>query len=366
MKRRPVVYYISAHGYGHGVRSCDVIRCFNALYPDVPVVVVSTLPMALFTARISSPLVSFRPKSFDVGLVQPDAVQADIRLTLQKLIRLYARKEQLVEEETDFLRSCAAGVMVCDIPGIPFEAAARLKIPRLAVGNLSWDWIYRSFADHDPRWWPVIRQFEHEYTQADLLLRLPFHGPMDAFPRIEDVTLVGRSGRARRTEIASALGLKDDAKKWILLSFTSLQWQSGALERLGTLQEYQFFAMKPADWRAKNVYTLDPRQFPFSDVVASVDAVVSKPGYGIISECILNRKPLLYTERPHFVEYEVLVAAIRRYLPNIFVTAENLYRGELAQALSALWVQPFPVETVSAGGDEIIARRIAQYHPALA
>ena len=365
MKKRPVVYYVSAHGYGHGVRSCDIIRRFNVLYPDVPVVVVSTLPKTLFTARLAAPVVSFRCRSFDVGLVQPDAVRADVAATLEQVIRLYEQKEQLIEEETDFLRSCAAAVVVCDIPGMPFAAAARLKIPRLAVGNLSWDWIYHAFATRDARWSPVIRRFEAEYALADLLFRLPFHGPMAAFRKIEDVPLVGRPGRPRRAEIAETLGLQDGSKKWVLLSFTALDWEPGALQRLAALSEYEFFAVKPAEWHAGNVHTLDPHRYPFADMVASVDAVVSKPGYGIISDCILNRKPLLYTERPAFIEYEVLVAAIRRYLRNSFIRAEDLYRGQLADALSALWAQPFPSETIPSGGDEIVARGIARYHPDL-
>ena len=38
------------------------------------------------------------------------------------------------------------------------------------------------------------------------------------------------------------------------------------------------------------------------------DVVVTKPGYGIISECLANDTALLYTDRGHFIEYDVLVA----------------------------------------------------------
>ena len=35
-------------------------------------------------------------------------------------------------------------------------------------------------------------------------------------------------------------------------------------------------------------------------LVGAADAVVSKPGYGIISECIANETAILYTSRGHF------------------------------------------------------------------
>ena len=45
----------------------------------------------------------------------------------------------------------------------------------------------------------------------------------------------------------------------------------------------------------------------YEDVVGAVDVVITKPGYGIISECVANDTALLYTSRGHFVEYDVLV-----------------------------------------------------------
>jgi predicted glycosyltransferase len=44
MKEKTVVYYVSAHGYGHGVRTCDVLNAFCEKEPEVAVTVVSGLP----------------------------------------------------------------------------------------------------------------------------------------------------------------------------------------------------------------------------------------------------------------------------------------------------------------------------------
>ena len=49
-------------------------------------------------------------------------------------------------------------------------------------------------------------------------------------------------------------------------------------------------------------------------VEAAADVVVSKPGYGIVSECIVNGAALLYTSRGRFAEYDVFVEEIRALL----------------------------------------------------
>ena len=46
----------------------------------------------------------------------------------------------------------------------------------------------------------------------------------------------------------------------------------------------------------------------YEDLVAACDVVATKPGYGIIAECVANRTAILYTSRGRFVEYDVLVA----------------------------------------------------------
>ena len=57
----------------------------------------------------------------------------------------------------------------------------------------------------------------------------------------------------------------------------------------------------------------------YEDLVRAADVVVTKPGYGIISEAIANDAALLYTSRGHFVEYDVLVREMPRYLRAEFI-----------------------------------------------
>ena len=91
--------------------------------------------------------------------------------------------------------------------------------------------------------------------------------------------------------------------------------------------------------------------FRYEDLVAAVDVVVTKPGYGIIAECIAAGTAMLYTSRGHFREYDVLVAgaAALRAQP-VHQPQDDLFAGRWRDALEALLAQPAPPETMATDG----------------
>jgi hypothetical protein len=359
-KKYSLAYYITAHGYGHGVRSCDIIRAINSQYPNVTVHVVTGLPRSFLYSHINSNINPIRAKIFDVGMVQLDSIRVDVEASLDRIEAIYSHHDSLVAEETKYLKENGIDVVVCDIPAIPLEAAGRQGIPRIAVGNFSWDWIYSEFIALDNRWNYIANAFREAYAKTDLLLRLPFHGGMTAFPRIEDIPMVATPGKKRRHRIAEITGC-DANKKWVLLSFTTLEWSDAALAKVEEIDCCEFFTVRPLVWERKNIHVLDCEQVTFSDVVASMDAVISKPGFGILSDCMVNQKPLIYAERENFLEYPILESAIQKYLRHVHIPAEHLYRGDLLESLDRIWKCPEPEFHPEHGGDRIAANRIAEF-----
>ena len=65
----------------------------------------------------------------------------------------------------------------------------------------------------------------------------------------------------------------------------------------------------------------------YQDLVGACEVVVTKPGYGIISECIANETAMLYTSRGHFLEYDVLVREMPRFVRCAFIDQESLLAG---------------------------------------
>jgi hypothetical protein len=352
-----ILYYITAHGYGHGVRSCDIIRALMRKAPEVPLRIISDLPVDFLRSRLDLPASVFRGGSFDVGMVQIDSIRVDVPETLARVEDLLGRRARLMEEEAKFMREAGAGLVVCDIPAIPLEAAHTAGIPSIAVGNFAWDWIYEDFETDNTRWLEAVRTFRAGHEKAGLLLRLPFAEPMSAFPRREELPLVARPGRNRRDELAARYGV-DAAKTWALLSFTTLDWDEAALREIRKLDDVVFFTVLPLGWPGENFCAVDRRVFSFSDVIASCDVVVSKPGYGILSECVVNDKPLVYAERENFREYPVLEAAVKKHMRHRHIPAADLYRGALREHIAAALDAPPALDPVASGGDDVAAERM--------
>lgn len=332
----------------------------NELFPEITVHLVTELPQAFLSGHIGSTRNAVRAKSFDVGMVQLDSIRVDVDATLLRIEEIYSRRQELMKEEARFLQEQGIGAVVADIPGIPLEAAASIDIPRLAIGNFGWDWIYSEFVPRDQHWKTISDSFAEAYGKTDLLLRLPFAEEMAAFPLIEDIPLVASPGKSRREKIRDLTGC-DAGKKWILISFTTLDWGEDALDQVEKLEGYEFFTVLPLGWQRRNIYVLDRKDVSFADVVATVDAVVSKPGFGILSDCIVNEKPLIYADRTEFLEYPILEAAIRKYLKHLHIPTSALYRGELGESLDGIWSQADPVERLKHGGDRLAAVRIAAF-----
>jgi hypothetical protein len=100
------------------------------------------------------------------------------------------------------------------------------------------------------------------------------------------------------------------------------------------------------------------RGFRYEDLVRAADAVVTKPGYGIISDCVANGTAMLYTSRGRFAEYDVLVAEMPRVLRCRFIDLESLLAGRWHAALGELAASPPPPERPRTDGAEVVAALI--------
>jgi L-arabinokinase len=91
----------------------------------------------------------------------------------------------------------------------------------------------------------------------------------------------------------------------------------------------------------------------YCDLVAAADVVVSKLGYGIVSECIANQTALLYLPRGNFREHPILEAGVRRYVPACEIQLEDLLSKRWQDRIFELLGQPFPPPPDCRGADSI-------------
>jgi L-arabinokinase len=340
-----IVFYISGHGFGHASRDVELINAIAARRPDVQFQVRTSVPDWLFTR--SRAAVDVRRLEADVGLVQIDSLHFDERQTALDAAAFYGTFDERAEQEARALQANHADLVIGDIPPLAFAAADRADLPSIAVGNFTWDWIYAEYPLFETLAADVIPTIQEAYATASRALRLPFHGgfvPME--PVTIDVPLIARRSRRDPGDTRRLLGI-DASRPLVLASFGGY----------GAAVPYEAAS---ADG-AFTLLTIDrdpPHGLAYEDVVAAADVVLSKPGYGIVSECIANETALLYTSRGRFVEYDVFVAQMPRMLRCREIPQADLFTAQWTGHISALLAQPDPPHRPRVDGAEVAAAEI--------
>ncbi|HVO11541.1 MAG TPA: hypothetical protein VMX54_12435 [Vicinamibacteria bacterium] len=336
--------YVSGHGFGHATRTAEVLRVVREMAPRLPIVAATAAPAFLLEEVIAPPL-AVRRVAADVGLVQKDALVIDEEGTAFAWRAYRVGWDELVAAEARWLQGAGARLVLGDIPPLAFAAAAAAGVPSIALGNFSWDWIYDHLARSHPALEPAAAWARAAYADADLLLRLPFAGDLRAFRRIEPLPMVARRPAVARAEARERLGL--DPRPAVLLSFGGIGLPGLRASSFAD-PRFQFLVTGlEAGGGADGVRSLDgtalrSRGLDYPDLVGAVDVVVTKPGYGIVSDCIGARTRLVYTERGDFPEYPVMVQEMPRYLPAVHLANADLRQGRVGAALGRVLALPWP------------------------
>jgi L-arabinokinase len=309
---------------------------------------VAGAPEPLVRSLVPGPFV-YRRFAADAGLVQLDALRIDEAASAARCRALDEAWPARVETEAAFLRAQGARLVVGDVPPVAFAAAARASVPALALTNFSWDWIYRHLARRQPALAGSAALAASAYRTAALLLELPFAGDLSVFPRREPVGFVARAPRVARPDARARLGL--DGRPVVLLSFGGIGLEGLRPEVVaegGALQ-----VLTPEDVPGERLAALG---LGYPDVVGAADVVVTKPGYGIVTDAIAAGAAVVYTERGDFPEYEVMVAEMPRWLACVHVSNEDLRAGRLAGPIRAALAMPRPAPPDLGGAARAAAR----------
>lgn len=363
-----IVFYISGHGLGHASRAVEVINAILARRPETRIGVRTSAPRWLFDLTVKGK-VSFSTLECDTGVVQIDALTLDEADSIRRASAFHSDLVTRAASETRVLRELGAGLIVGDIPPLAFAVGAAAGIPSIALGNFTWDWVYADYprVRLAPSLLPAIR---NAYSKALMALRLPMWGGFEMFADVRDIPFIARHATRTREEVCGRLRIPAD-KPLVLTSFGGYGLPSLDTEPLAKFRKYTVLAAEnvplsrarkdaaPADRRGSYVTLNEEAMYDagirYEDLVGAAAAVVTKPGYGIISECIANDTAVLYTSRGHFPEYDVLVEEMPKYVRAAFISHDDLFAGRWEPFLDKLLAKPKPKKKPDTNGADVAA-----------
>jgi L-arabinokinase len=298
----------------------------NNLPLSVDVTFRTALPQSFFKDEMRRPFF-WSEGVFDCGCVQIDGVTVDIPGTLNAYKQIADKNRLLLDQEVNWCKKNNISCIVSDITPFAFDVAKKTCIPSIALSNFTWYDIYSEYSSDNDDFLPYLDEIREQYNKADLFLTMFPANPMEYINRRKDISIIGRKGVSVRKQIAERYGFSEEKKIGLIYigcyGLNSIQW-----EKLGSLKEWEFLSLYDVSQRPSNFHIVEKQWFKYQDLTASADVVISKPGYGVVSECFLNGTPLLYIPRMDFAEYPVLKAAIDSWGGGIQIVEQKLATGE--------------------------------------
>ena len=361
--RRVIVFYISGHAFGHASRCIEVINAILAADAAAEIVVRTSAARWLFAVTVKG-RIEFHERQCDTGVVQRDSLHLDEQRTIEAAARFTAAIDTMGEAEAAFLRQRGATCVVGDIPPLAFRAAQSAGLPAVAMGNFTWDWIYGAYREAIAAWPHLVPGIRRAYAQASLALRLPMWGGFEQWASpVIDVPFVARHSVRSAEEVRAAIGVPK-GNRLALASFGGLGISGLPLGPLGRLDGWSVVttahALEAVGPAPPGVFVLEDAAvygtgLRYEDLVRAADVVVTKPGYGIVAECIANDAALVFTDRGRFAEYDVLVEAMPKYLRCRYMPQGDLFGGRWQAHLDAAFASAAPLERPRTDGASVVA-----------
>lgn len=347
---------ISFHGFGHISQTAPVVNALAQRLPDLRVTVRSAAPYPVLRQRLQCEFVHI-PAAFDFGLKMDSAVDVRVADSAAAYRSVHAHWDDTVQREAKVMRELSPDLLLADIPYLSLAAAQVAQIPAVALCSLNWADIYQHYCAGADFSSAAHAQMLAAYNSAACFLQPQPCMPMPALSNTRVISPIVQIGHPQRAALKAKLPSRP-VEKLVLIAMGGMELRL-PMENWPRIPGVHWLV--PADWHVarEDVSAFEPLGLSFKDVLASVDAVLTKPGYGTFAEAACGGVPLLYLTRADWPETPYLVDWLQRNGACREVSRAELESGELHGALRELWGMPLPPRP-NANGAEEAARHLCE------
>ena len=294
----------------------------------------------------------------DIGIHMADSLDVLVEETFSAYAELHHEWSRQVQREARRLRDLAPDYMLSNIAYLPLAAAAEAGIPSAALCSLNWAECFLAYCRDYPGADAIYREMIAAYGEAKTFFNPAPSMPMPGLDNLQAVGPIARLGCDRREELYDRLGLERGVRLVVVSLggiFTALP-----IEHWPRTPSIRFVVSGTEAPRRPDVFALEATGMPFIDVLASADAVVTKPGYGTFVEAACNGVPLLYVRRTVWPEEPYLVDWLQDHGRCGELARGQLQTGGLHDKLEALWNTAARPKVNPIGVGDIVAALVPQ------
>lgn len=342
---------VSSHGYGHLAQTAPVLKGLRARFPDLKLTIRNALPR-LQLQRYLEYNFDHVFEARDFGFAMLNAVDIDLAESARTYRDFHHNWRERIDHEAEWIRAKQFTAVLTNVAYLPLAGADSLGIPSASLCSLNWADLFIHYFAAEPWAARIHNEILSAYRGADCFLRVTPGLPMPDLHRRREIGPVARLGKRDRGALSRRWKL-DEGNRWVLLAMGGMDFRVPVVSwpRVAGVNW-----IVPAAWQVerKDVRAFDDTEFDFADMLASVDAVITKPGYGTFVEAACNGIPTLYVQRDDWPETQHLSAWLAIYARANAISRIRLMRGEFIDELAHLWRRQAPVPPVASGADEAV------------
>lgn len=320
---KTIAFYVSEYGYGHATRSIALIREMLRMTDDVQIIVCHSfaLPFMKDSLKAYEERVLFHEVETDIGYVlNQHSLLLDER-ALEKQYEHYARElPYIVELEVSFMKEFQVACIISDISPIAFEVGERLSVPSIGISNFTW---YTAYQDVVPK--DLLDHFFYLYEKMDCFYSLA--GSKEQWGKGKSKEFGFYSRQADPLEVGR---IRDEVNlnrdKQIVFVPIGMRIDVGDISNweLWNNEAYHFIVSSNMNVNHPNVVKI-PREYTESqNYVGASDIVVSKAGWGTVSEAIVHGKKLFVINRQGMREDQNTIEFLQKHNLCELITWEQL------------------------------------------
>jgi len=340
---------LTPHGFGHAAMTAPVIEEMRRARPDLRLTIQTSIPRDFLETRYG-PNFEHVTELPDFGLRMHSAISIDLDGSAEGYRHLHAQLQSVIAAEAARLVAARPDLVLANVPYVTIAAAAKAGLPVAALSSLEWADIYGHYLGKRPEAPGIMAEMVAAYNAAKVFIQVTPSMDMPSLHNLRRVGPVGRAGVERRTEVADRLGLGKGSKVGLIAfggidhDFDLIAWP--------VLEGWTWLTTLAVPSGRRDIQPWARGGIGFSDLIASVDVVVTKPGYGTFVEAALCRIPVLYVPRPDWPECPHLDQWLESNTRAMAASPRDLAGEGLEGLLRTLFSLRLPPLTTASGNGE--------------
>jgi len=240
--------------------------------------------------------------------------------------------DEYIHSEKRFCETHNINLILSDIVPQPFIVADELDIPGIAISNFTWHYIfYNLFGDM-----PTTERIKEAYRCSDVALVLPFNEDMNLFRKKKEISLVSREITIDRRDMRRKCGVSDD--ELLIYLGVGISFDPSYMRGMKKIDvpDVKFLVSSNAELPFGNVIKIPNSETETQNYIGMCDLVVSKNGYGTVSEAVRAKIPMFLLKREGFKEDELIGNKVKELGIGRFISERSFLDVEWVNELNHL------------------------------